>query len=342
MRWKSFFVLACLACVLAAARPAAAGGVLDRVRADGVVRCGVSTSGAGLAALDAQGRWQGFFVDFCHAVAAAATGSAENVEFIENGTSSRFPALHDGLIDLMADGSTWTLHRTATLGVAFPAIYMHDGQGFMAHRSLGAGHLSEVGNASVCVIEGTTTLRNLLAWITATGARLTVRTVSSTEGALSAFFNHHCDLLTNDRISLYAQRLLNAPNVADYVIFPETISKEPLSPTVKAGDPVWERLVAWVVYALLLAEEKGITAAKAANPGDMDDPEARRLLGLAPGLGEGFGLDDDWARRAIAQTGHYGELFERHLGAGSRLKIERGPNALWNRGGLLFAPPLGG
>ncbi|WP_431854637.1 amino acid ABC transporter substrate-binding protein [Azospirillum sp.] len=342
---KILVVLAACAGLLAG--PAVAGpdgGTVERVRAAGLVRCGVTTSGAGLAMLDTQGRWQGFFVDFCRAVAAAVTGSADNVDFLETSTASRFQALRDGKVDLVADGSTVTLHRLATQGIAFPAVYMFDGQGFMAHRSLGAGRLAEVGAASVCVIEETTTHQNLAGWIAATGAKLTVRTVSTTEGALSAFFNHHCDLLTNDRISLFAQRLQNAPNPADYVVFPEVISKEPVSPTVKAGDRVWERLVAWVLHALVLAEEKGITATRAAFPalGEGADPEARRLLGLTPGLGEGFGLDDLWARRAIAQVGNYGELYERHLGAGSRLNIERGPNALWTRGGLLYAPPLGG
>lgn len=348
MRWKFLVVLAACAGLLAG--PAAAdgpgGGTLERVRAAGLVRCGVTTSGAGLAILDAQGRWQGFFADFCRAVAVAATGGADNVDFIEVSTTNRFQALRDGAIDLIAQGTTVTLHRIATQGVAFPAVYMFDGQGFMAHRSLGAQRLSEVGEASVCVIEGTTTLHNLKGWVAAAGAKLTVRAVNSTEGALGAFFNHHCDLFTNDRISLFAQRLLHAPKPADYVVFPEVISKEPLGPVVRAGDRVWEQLVGWVLHALVLAEEKGITAALAAFPQALADegadPETRRLLGLTPGLGEGFGLDDQWARRAIVQIGNYGELFDRHLGPASRLNIDRGPNALWTKGGLLYPPPLGG
>ncbi|HYG89737.1 MAG TPA: amino acid ABC transporter substrate-binding protein [Azospirillum sp.] len=342
MRLGTFFVLAMVWAVAWAPTPAEAGGTLDRVRQTGVVRCGVATSGTGLAAVDAQGRWQGFFVDFCRALAAAATGGADNVEFVEVSTATRFQAVRDGVIDLTAGGTTWTLQRTATQGIDFPAMYMFDGQGFMAHRSLGAQRVSEVGTGTVCVIDGTTTLRNLEDWIVRTGSKLTVKKVGSTEGALSAFFNHHCNLLTNDRISLYAQRLLNAPNAADYVIFPEVISKEPLGPTIKAGDRPWAEVVRWVLHALLLAEEKGITAARAAALEDSPDPEVRRLLGIAPGLGEGLGLDDRWARRVITQVGHYGEIFDRHLGAGSPLNIERGLNALWTRGGLFFAPPLGG
>ena len=341
MRWKAFWVLAALGTALAAARPAAAEGTLDRVRQAGVVRCGVTTSGTGLAAVDAQGHWQGFFVDFCRAMAAAVTGSAGNVDFIETSATNRFQVVRDGNVDVVVDGATWTLHREATQGIDFPAIYMFDGQGFMAHRTLKAQRLSEVRNATVCVIDGTTTVRNLENWIARTGAALTIKKVGTTEGALSAFFNHHCDLFTNDRIGLYAQRLLNAPDEADYVIFPDVISKEPLAPLVKAGDRPWAEVVRWVIHALILAEEKGITAAQAGADGGTD-AEARRLLGHTPGIGKDLGLDDRWARRAIMQVGNYGEIFERHLGSGSPLKIDRGPNHLWMNGGLLFAPPLGG
>lgn len=346
MRWGILAMLALLMVILPGmAVPASAGiasqNTLERVREAGAVRCGVTTSGTGLAALDTQGRWQGFFADFCRALAAAVTGGAENVDFVEVSPRNRFQAIRDGVIDLIADGATWTLGRETTQGVDFPAVYMFDDQGFMAHRSLGAQRLSDVGSATVCVIEGTTTLRNLEGWVARTSSKLTIKTVSTTEGALSAFFNHHCDLFTNDRIGLYAQRLLNAPKASDYVIFPEAIAKEPLSPMVRAGDRTWAAMVRWVMYALLLAEEKGITAAQAATLEDSPDPEVRRLLGITPGLGKGMGLDDRWARRAVAQLGHYGEIFDRHLGAASALKIERGFNALWNRGGLMFAPPLG-
>lgn len=341
MRW--LLVVVAVLCTGLRIDPAKADGMLERVRAAGLVRCGVTTSGAGLAVLDADGHWQGFFADFCRAVAAAATGHADQVDFVELNSNNRFQALRDGTVDLVVQGATVTLHRVASQGVAFPAVYMFDGQGFMAHRSLGAQRLSEVGTATVCVIDGTTTRSNLESWIAASGSTLKVRVVGSLEGAVGAFFNHHCDLLTNDRISLFGQRRLYAPNPADYVVFPDVISKEPLAPVVKAGDRVWEQLVAWVLHAQVLAEEKGITASAAAAPtlSGIADPEARRLLGLTPGLGQGFALDDLWARRVIAQVGNYGEVFERHLGTASGLDIGRGPNALWSRGGLLYPPPLG-
>ena len=321
---------------------AQAGGTLERVKQAGVLRCGVATSGTGLAAVDDHGRWQGFFVDMCRAVAAAVTGSADAIEFIEISSQNRFAVLREGGVDVVMDGATWTLHRDAALGVEFPAVYQFDGQGFMAHRSLGATRLADLREGTVCVIRGTTTERNLEHWIAATGRKLAVKTVNSTEGALSAFFNHHCDVLTNDRVSLFAQRLLNAPHTNDYVIFPEVIAKEPLSPMIKSGDAGWYKVVRWVILATILAEEKGITAADAAALNHSPDPEVNRLLGLTPGVGAGLGLDDQWAHRVIVRIGNYGEIYDRHLGRSSPLGIERGLNALWNRGGLMYAPPLGG
>ncbi|MGQ9369932.1 amino acid ABC transporter substrate-binding protein [Azospirillum sp. A39] len=325
-----------------AAGPARAEGTLDRVRENGVLRCGVSTSGIGLAAIDGSGRWQGFFVDMCRTLAAAVVGGADNLEILEVSSQNRFEAVRRGAVDVIMEGTTWTLQRDATLGVDFPVVYQYDGQGFMAHKSLGASRLDEVGQASVCVIDGTTTVRNLEQWIARTGAALTVKRVRSTEGALSAFFNHHCDLFTNDRIGLYAQRLLNAPQVSDYVIFPEIISKEPLGPMVRDGDPRWFEVVRWVFLATVIAEEKGISSGNLATFADSPDPETRKFLGLVPGMGEGLGLDDGWAVRVIRDVGNYGEIFDRNLGEGSRLRIERGLNDLWSKGGLLYAPPLGG
>ncbi|NYZ13406.1 amino acid ABC transporter substrate-binding protein [Azospirillum sp. RWY-5-1] len=321
---------------------AAFGDTLERVRERGVLRCGVTTSGVGLAVMDEGGHWKGFFVDLCRAVAAAATGGADNVEYVELSSQNRFKTVEDGSVDVSMEGTTWTLERDMTRPVDFPIIYMYDGQGFMAHRSRGIRSLADIADATVCVIERTTSIRNLEAWQAETGTRLTIRRVQSTEGALSAFFNHHCDLYTNDRIGLFAQRLLNAPNPADYVILPEVISKEPLGPMVRAGDDRWRELVRWVILATIVAEEKGLTEAKAPMVKDSPDPEVGRLLGLTPGIGTGLGLDDRWALRVISAVGNFGEIFDRNLGAGSRLGIDRGQNALWNRGGLMYAPPLGG
>lgn len=335
------WVLALAVTLSGPATPAFAG-TLERVRERGVLRCGVTTSGVGLAVMDEGGRWKGFFVDLCRAVAAAATGGGDNVEYVELSSQNRFRTVEEGSVDVTMEGTTWTLERDMTRAIDFPVVYMYDGQGFMAHRSRGIRSLADVADATVCVIERTTTVRNLEAWQAETGTRLVIRRVQSTEGALSAFFNHHCDLYTNDRIGLFAQRLLNAPNPADYVILPEVISKEPLGPMVRAGDDRWRELVRWVILATIVAEEKGVTMAKAPLVKDSPDPEVGRLLGLLPGLGAGLGLDDRWALRVITEVGNFGEIFDRHLGAGSRLGIDRGQNALWNRGGLMYAPPLGG
>jgi len=322
----------------------AGAGTLDRVREAGVLRCGVMSSGAGLSAVDDSGRWQGFFIDMCRALAAAVVGDADRVEYVETSAENRFALLRNGEVDVLMSGSTWTLQRDATFGVDFPVVNLFDGQGFIAHRSLGAKGIDDLAKAaaSVCVIEQTTTLRNLEDWMARTGARFTLKRVRTTEGALSAFFNHHCDLFTNDRIGLHAQRLLKAPDSSDYVILPDVISKEPLGPMVRVDEKHWFDIVRWVFLATLLAEEKGVTSANAAEMKDSMDVEVRKLLAVTPGLGRGLGLNDEWGWRVVTQVGNYGEIYDRHLGAGSPLRIERGQNALWTRGGLMYAPPLGG
>lgn len=334
------------ALLLPAGGPAA--GTLETVRQAGVLRCGVTSSGQGLSTVDGTGRWQGFFIDMCRALAAAVVGAADRVEYVEGSSENRFAMVRNGEADVVMEGTTWTLQRDATYGVDFPAIYLFDGQSFIVHRSFPAQTLAELAKtrATVCVIDRTTTLRNLEDWMAHTGAPFTVKSVRSTEGALSTFFNHHCDLFTSDRIGLHAQRLLKAPSSADYLILPEVISKEPLGPMVRADDRAWFDIVRWVFLATVLAEEKGVTAATATATAEAaresGDPDLRKLLGIVPGLGKGLGLDDRWGWRVITQVGNYGEIFDRHLGAGSPLRIERGLNALWNRGGLHYAPPLGG
>lgn len=332
--------------VLGAAGRGGAGhaDTLERVREAGILRCGISSRGTGLSILDNAGRWQGFFTDMCRAVAAAVTGDARNVEFVETNTDNRFAILRSGEVDVVMEGTTWTLQRDATFGVDFPVVYLFDGQGLIAHRSLGVARLDDLAKttASVCVVEQTTSLRNLEDWMVRNGARLTLKRVRSDEGGTSAFFNHHCDLFTSDRISLHAQRRLMAPDGSDYVILPEAISKEPLGPMVRIDEKRWFDVVRWVFLATVMAEEKGVTAANAAAMKESVDVEVRKLLGVTPGLGWGLGLDDGWGWRVVTQIGNYGEIYDRHLGAGSPLGIERGLNALWNKGGLMFAPPLGG
>ena len=317
---------------------------LRDVRERGLLRCGVSSSGVGLSAVDDSGRWRGVFVDMCRALAAAAAGHADRVEFVETNSENRFAILRNGEVDVVMEGATWTLQRDATFGVDFPTVYLFDGQGFIAHRVQGFARLSDLpAGSSVCVLEQTTSLRNLEDWMARTGVRFRLKRVRSTEGALSAFFNHHCDLYTSDSIGLHAQRVLKAPDPDDYVILSEVISKEPLGPMVRSDERNWFELVRWVFLSTVLAEEKGITAANAQRmKEESPDPEVRRLLGASAGVGWGLGLDDDWAFRVVTQVGNYGEIFDRHLGAASPLGIGRGLNGLWKNGGLHYAPPLGG
>ncbi len=334
-------ILAVLLLSLAGATSVGAA-TLDRVREAGVLRCGVAPSGLGLTALDDSGVWRGFFPDLCRAVALATLGKAEAVVFVEVGAENRFAVLRDRSVEVVMDATTWTLERERGQGVAFPVVALFDAQAVMAHRSLGITGLAQAGTASVCVVDGTTSASNLDSWISRNGARLVVKRSRSTEGALGAFFNHHCDLYTGHRLALHGQRAQNAPNVGDYLILPDVIARQPLSPMVRNDDRAWENIVRWTVLALLAAEEKGVTSANAAARKSIGDAETRRLLGNAPGFGQDLGLDDGWALRVIGQIGDYGELYDRHLGRRSGLGIERGANALWNAGGLLYAPPLGG
>lgn len=330
---------------LVAAHAGAAAGTLDRIRDSGVLRCGVIASGPGLAAMDASGRWQGFFADMCRALAAAVTGRADGVAFVELGAENRFGVLRDGGVDVVMEGTGWTLQRESSMGVAFPVVYLYDTQGLMAHKSVGISSLETVHPksqpATVCIVEGTNGVRALEHWIALRGLPLSLKRARSNEGAVGAFFNHHCDLYGADRTALHALRLQQAPNAADYLILPDTIAREPLGPMVRVGDRPWHEIVRWVVLATILAEEKGITARNAATRRTAGDPETRRLLGGQPGLGYGLGLDDGWGWRVVTQVGNYGEIFERNLGAASALRMERGHNQPWTAGGLLYVPPLG-
>lgn len=345
--WLARSLAAVLLGVLLTAGAPAGSDTLEHVHDAGLLRCGVTASGRGLSTMDPSGRWEGFYTDMCRALAAAVAGGADRVDFVEVTSANRFDVLRRGEVDVVMGATTWTLQRDTTFGVNFPVVYLYDGQSFMAHRSLGIASLIDLTKlaaraaVSVCVVEHTTSMRNLEAWMAQTDTRLVMKQTHSSDGALSAFFNHHCDLITNDRIGLHGKRLNDAPNGDGYVVFPEVISKEPLGPMVRADDKRWFDIVRWVFLVTALAEEKGITAANAGAMKASDDAEVRKLLGGRPGLGSGLGLDDAWGWRVITQVGNYGEIYDRHLGKASPLGIERGLNALWIKGGLLYAPPLG-
>ncbi|HYD29289.1 MAG TPA: amino acid ABC transporter substrate-binding protein [Azospirillaceae bacterium] len=337
-----WLVALCFLALPGMARPGAAGEVLDRIRREGLVTCGITSGSIGFERLDANGRWTGFYPDMCRVLAAAIIGGADNARFLELSSRNRFEAVRTGEVDVLTSGTTWTLERDGHLGLAFPTVYLYDGQGFMVHKSLGLNRLADLKAGRVCVAEDTTTIRNLEAFIRLKNLPLTLVRSRSSEGSVTGFFNHHCDTITNDRVGLVSMRMTRAPNPADYVIFPDLISKEPLAPVVRQDDPEFVQIVHWAIAATILAEEKGVTSANAGSMRSSDDPEIARLLGSVPGFGAWLGLDDGWAYRIISQVGNYGEIFERNLGDGSTLKMERGINALWTRGGLMYAPPLGG
>ncbi len=318
-----------------------AGSTLDAVKERGFLRCGVAEIGVGLSYVNEAGDWAGFFPAYCRAVAAATLGSAEAVDFVLTEVGSRFEFVRSNTIDVLSSNSTWTLRRDSGLGIDWAGVLYYDGQGFVAHKSLGVQSLAEVGAAMVCVTAaGTTTEKNLSEYIRLKNPKMKSMTFQSIEGRDGAFLRRRCDLLTTDRLVIVGMLSSRAPNPDDYVLLPEVISKEPLGPVVRDDDPQWFDIVKWVVFATIAAEEKGVTSANVAAMRGSEDPEVRRLLGVDPGLGETLGLDEAWAARVIEQVGNYGEIFERNLGKNTPLGLERGLNALWTEGGLMYAPPL--
>ena len=329
------FLCAAGALVVAAWTPpsAQAGDTLNGVRAHGTLRCGVSEGIAGFSAKDSSGRWAGMDVDFCRAVAAAALGDAAKVTFVPLRASARFPALQLKTIDLLARNTTWTLDREAGLRVHFAGILFYDGQGFMVPEASGVTSVAQLAGATVCIEKGTTHERNLAGYFAARGLRVTPLVIDSAAGVADAFFAGRCGAYTSDASQLAGTRL-RAPAGRTFLILPERISKEPLAPVVRRGDDDWLTLVRWVLYALITAEEQGITQETVRGPG------GGRLLATDREVARALGTDSDWARRAVESVGNYGEMFERNLGGGSPLKLERGLNRLWTQGGLMYAPPM--
>lgn len=336
MNWKPVAITTAL--LLWAAT--AGAGTLEAVRERGTLRCGTTDNGQGLATIADSGRWVGFFPDICRAVAAAVLHEPERVEFFNLSVGNRLEALAEGAVDLLSEATTWTLGRDTELKLTFAGLAFFDGQGFMVHRSAGAHRLADLRGATVCVQTATTTIANLRDLDSVQRLGLRILEFETVDGSYTAFFNRHCTAVTDDSSALASMRYSRGPDPAAYTILPDVISKEPLSPVVRDDDPAWADIVRWVLLALIAAEEKDIRGADVERVSQTGDAEARRLLGGDGRLGEALGLDAKWAFRAIAAVGNYGELFERHLGRGSPLGLERGPNRLWKNGGLLWAPPV--
>ncbi len=322
------------------ATTAYAGKELDAIKARGQLICGVSTGVAGFAAADSQGKWTGIDVDVCRAVAAAIFGDADKVKFVPTTAQQRFTALQSGEVDLLVRTTTYTLTRDTALGFDFTGVNYYDGQGFMVNKKLGVKSAKELNGATVCVQPGTTTELNLADYFRANKMTFKPVVIEKVEEVRAAFFAGRCDVFTTDASGLYATRAANAPNPDDYIILPEIISKEPLGPVVRHGDNQFADIVRWALFAMIEAEEYGITSKNIDEMMKSDNPTIKRILGVTPGMGKALGVDDKWVYNIIKQVGNYGESFDRNVGLGSPLKIARGQNALWTKGGLQYAPPI--
>jgi general L-amino acid transport system substrate-binding protein len=319
---------------------AVAGPTLDKVKQAGTIVCGVSTGIAGFSLPDNQGNYTGLDVDVCKAIAAAMFGDTGKVKYVPLTAQQRFTALQSGEIDVLSRNTTWTLQRDTELGLNFAPVVYYDGQGFMAAKKLNVKSAKELNDATICVQPGTTTELNLADYFRANKMNFKPLVIEKLDELLSAFFSGRCDVFTTDRSQLAAIRVSRAPSPDDYVILPEVISKEPLAPAVRHGDDQWFDIVKWVVFALIEAEEKGITQKNVDDMLKSDDPTIKRILGATPGMGKALGLDEKWAYNAVKAVGNYGEVFERNVGKGSALKLDRGINDLWTRGGLMYAIPI--
>lgn len=318
----------------------ASATTLEDVKARGELLCGSNTGLTGFGAPDANGEWHGFDVDLCKAVAAAVLGDASKVKFVPTTGETRFTALASGEVDLLVRNSTWTFTRDVDLKLDFVAVNYYDGQGFMVKKDLGVASAKELDGATVCIQTGTTTELNLADFFKSNNISYQPVTVADDAEAQRQFLAGACDAYTTDASGLAASRA-TLPDPQNYIILPEIISKEPLGPVVRHGDDQWGDIVRWTYYSLLVAEEKGITKANIDEMASTStDPEVRRLLGAEGEMGAMFGLDAEWAKRAIAANGNYGEIFEANIGTATPIGLARGLNALWSQGGLQYAPPF--
>ena len=312
---------------------------LGDVQAKGYVSCGVSKGLAGFSSADSSGTWTGVDVDVCRAVAAATLGDAQKVKFVPLTAKERFTALQSGEIDMLSRNTTWTITRDASLGLNFAGVNYYDGQGFMVKSSLGVSSAMELSGAAVCIQAGTTTELNLADWGKANGIEYNSVVSDTNAQTLTNYDAGRCDVLTTDASGLYSMRAA-ASDPSEHVVLPEIISKEPLGPAVRHGDSEWADIVRWSLNAMIIGEELGITSGNVDEMMSSNNPEVLRLLGAEPGYGAMLGLSDDWAANILSQVGNYSESFEKHIGPNTPINIQRGLNALYKDGGILYAPPF--
>ena len=321
------------------ATAASADTTLNNVKQKGQLTCGSNTGLAGFGLPDSQGKWAGLDVDVCRAISAAIFNDPNKVRYIPLSSKDRFTALQSGEVDLLVRNSTWTMSRDTQLGLDFTAVNYFDGQGFMVRKKLGVASAKELDGASVCTQQGTTTELNLADYFRSIGKKYEVVAFATSDETFKAYDAGRCDAFTTDASGLYAERL-RASNPDDHIVLPEIISKEPLAPAVRHGDNQWGDIVRWTHFAMLNAEELGVTQANIDQMMKSDNPEIKRLLGVEGKYGEAIGLTNDWAYRIIKHVGNYGESFDRNIGDASPLKIKRGLNALWTKGGLQYGIPV--
>ena len=318
----------------------ASADTLEDTKARGTVLCGVTEGTLGFSARNSEGKHEGFDVDFCKAMAAAIFDDTEAVDYVELSSANRFTALSAGQADVLYRTTTWTFTRDVDLKTSFVGINYYDGQGFMVPKELGVTSALDLEGATVCIETGTTTELNLSDYFRVNGMTYNPLPVGGTTEAKALFEEGACDVYTTDASALAGVRASLADPAA-YIILPEIVSKEPLGPTVRHGDNAWEDVVRWTQNALVAAEELGITSTNVAELAQgTDNPEINRLLGSEGDLGAMLGLDSDWAVRAIAAVGNYGEVFERNIGESTPIGLARGLNALWTNGGLQYSPPF--
>jgi general L-amino acid transport system substrate-binding protein len=334
-------LLASLLLLASAASASAQSGppkdTLQVVLQRGQLVCGVATAGVGLSIPDSQGIWRGIDADYCRALAAAVLGSADKLRFVATTTQQRFTALQSGEVDVLIRATTWTFSRDVTTGLTFTGINLYDGQGFMVRKALGVKSAAELDGATICLLPGTTSEQNVTDWFRAHGLKFQPVVIEAAADIQKAFFSGRCDVYSNDRTDMTGIRSAQGSGAEDLVILPETISKEPLGPLVRKNDVRWFDVVRWMHFALLSAEELGVTQANVEQMRSSTNPEIRRLLGAEGDFGKQLGLTDAWVVDMIKAVGNYGEIWDRNQ---KPLGVDRGPNRLWKDGGLQYSPPF--
>jgi general L-amino acid transport system substrate-binding protein len=324
---------------LGLAASAATAATLDDVKGKGFVQCGVTTGLPGFAMPDDAGNWTGLDVDYCRAIAAAIFGDPDAAKYTPLSAKERFTALQSGEVDVLTRNTTWTMERDTTLGLTFAGVNYYDGQGFMVRKDLGVSSATELQDAAICVQTGTTTELNMADWFRSKGISYNPVVFEALPETNQAYDSGRCDALTTDASGLAGTRLQLA-NPDEHMILPEIISKEPLGPVVRQGDEQWFSLVKWVHFALLNAEELGVTQANVDEMMSSESPNVKRLLGVEGTFGESIGVSNDWVVNIIKGVGNYGEIFERNVGVDTPVGLERGLNALWTEGGIQYGPPI--